>query len=102
MKQTIVARVIAAYGRHMLVRAAGIRATLVVNKSDLGIDAALASELAAYAAAGYDAMRCSAASGAGLEALRTALRPGALHARRYESYRRLRRLRENLSAARGA
>jgi hypothetical protein len=32
--------------------------------------------------------------------VRTAAESGALHARRYESYRRLRRLREDLSAAR--
>ena len=34
-------------------------------------------------------------------AVRAAAESGALHARRYESYRRLRRLREELVAARG-
>ena len=34
-------------------------------------------------------------------AVRAAAESGALHARRYESYRRLRRLREELNAARG-
>jgi ribosome biogenesis GTPase len=34
-------------------------------------------------------------------AVRAAAEAGTLHARRYESYRRLRRLREDLSAARG-
>jgi ribosome biogenesis GTPase len=34
-------------------------------------------------------------------AVRTAAESGTWHARRYESYRRLRRLREELSAARG-
>ena len=60
--------------------AAGITATLIVNKSDLGIDAGLAAELAVYAAAGYGALACSADSGAGVEALRAALSPAALAA----------------------
>jgi ribosome biogenesis GTPase len=34
-------------------------------------------------------------------AVRAAVEAGTLHPRRYESYRRLRRLREELSAARG-
>jgi ribosome biogenesis GTPase len=34
-------------------------------------------------------------------AVRAAVESGALHPRRYESYRRLRRLREELTAARG-
>jgi putative ribosome biogenesis GTPase RsgA len=34
-------------------------------------------------------------------AVRAAVESGAMHPRRYESYRRLRRLREELSAARG-
>jgi putative ribosome biogenesis GTPase RsgA len=34
-------------------------------------------------------------------AVRSAAATGALHARRYESYRRLRRLREELATARG-
>ena len=57
--------------------AAGITATLIVNKSDLGVDAGLAAELAVYAAAGYGALACSADSGAGVEALRAALSPAA-------------------------
>jgi ribosome biogenesis GTPase / thiamine phosphate phosphatase len=60
--------------------AAGITATLIVNKSDLGSDAALAAELAVYAAAGYGALSCSADSGAGVEALRAALSPAAVAA----------------------
>jgi ribosome biogenesis GTPase len=56
--------------------AAGIPASLVVNKSELGIEAGLAAELDAYAAAGFAAVRCSAASGAGMEQLLAALGPG--------------------------
>ncbi|MDE2137351.1 MAG: ribosome small subunit-dependent GTPase A [Gammaproteobacteria bacterium] len=56
---------------------AHIGATLVVNKEELGIDAALGAELAAYAAAGYGAVRCSAASGANLDALLAAIPAGA-------------------------
>ena len=56
--------------------AAGVPATLVVNKCELGIEAALAAELDAYAAAGFGAVRCSAASGAGMEQLLAALGPG--------------------------
>jgi len=54
-----------------------IAATLVVNKEELGIDAALGAELDAYATAGYAAVRCSAASGAHLEALLAAIPAGA-------------------------
>ena len=60
--------------------AAGVPALLVINKSDLGIPASLAPELAAYAAAGYDALKCSAATGEGLAALAGALAPRALAA----------------------
>jgi ribosome biogenesis GTPase len=60
--------------------AAGIAATLIVNKSDLGLDAALAAELAVYAQAGYGAVSCSADSGAGLSELRAAIAPAALAA----------------------
>src|SRR5271170_2845976 len=60
--------------------AAGIAATLIVNKSDLGCDAALAAELAVYAQAGYGALSCSADSGEGLNELRAAITPGALAA----------------------
>jgi ribosome biogenesis GTPase len=60
--------------------AAGVGALLVINKSDLGIPGSLAPELAAYAAAGYDALSCSAATGAGIAALAAALAPRALAA----------------------
>ena len=60
--------------------AASVPATLVVNKSDLGIDAALAAELDAYAAAEYPALSCSAASGAGMSELVAALGPGTVAA----------------------
>ena len=59
---------------------AGLAATLLVNKQELGIAAALQAELAAYAAAGYPAVPCSARSGAGLEALLAALPRGAVAA----------------------
>lgn len=59
---------------------AGLEATLIVNKQDLGISAALHAELAAYAAAGYAEVRCSARSGAGLEALLASLPRGAVAA----------------------
>jgi ribosome biogenesis GTPase len=51
-----------------------------VNKSDLGIDAALAAELDAYAAAEYAALSSSAASGAGMRELLAALGPGTVAA----------------------
>jgi len=51
---------------------AGIGATLIVNKQELGIAAELAQELTAYSAAGVAALACSAADGSGLEALRRA------------------------------
>lgn len=57
-----------------------IGATLVVNKEELGVDAALAAELAAYAQAGYGALHCSARTGSGTEALLAALPPGAMAA----------------------
>ncbi|HZC87943.1 MAG TPA: ribosome small subunit-dependent GTPase A [Steroidobacteraceae bacterium] len=60
--------------------AASVPATLIVNKSDLGIDAALAAELDAYAAAEYAALSCSAASGAGMSELVAALGPGTVAA----------------------
>jgi len=56
--------------------AAGVPATLIVNKSDLGTEAALALELAAYADAGFAAIGCSAANGAGIEQLQAVLAPG--------------------------
>ncbi|HWZ63709.1 MAG TPA: ribosome small subunit-dependent GTPase A [Steroidobacteraceae bacterium] len=59
---------------------AGVAATLIVNKQDLGITAELHAELAAYAAAGYPEVRCSARSGAGLETLLASLPRGAVAA----------------------
>ncbi|HXZ60302.1 MAG TPA: ribosome small subunit-dependent GTPase A [Steroidobacteraceae bacterium] len=59
---------------------AHIEATLVLNKEELGADDALAAELAAYAAAGYTVLRCSARGGAGTEALLQALPAGAMAA----------------------
>ncbi|HYM29539.1 MAG TPA: ribosome small subunit-dependent GTPase A [Steroidobacteraceae bacterium] len=59
---------------------AGIAAALIVNKSDLGLSAALTAELTAYAAAGYGWHACSAESGAGLASLRGLLRPGTVAA----------------------
>jgi ribosome biogenesis GTPase len=56
---------------------AHIAATLIVNKEELGIEAELGTELAAYAAAGYAAVRCSAATGANLAALLAAIPAGA-------------------------
>ena len=60
--------------------AAAIPAALIVNKADLGIDAVPAVELDAYAAAGFAALPCSAASGAGMAELLAALAPGAVAA----------------------
>jgi ribosome biogenesis GTPase / thiamine phosphate phosphatase len=60
--------------------AAGLTATLIVNKSDLTIDAALGAELAVYAQAGYAAVRASAEDGTGLAELRAAIAPDALAA----------------------
>src|SRR5690606_3332350 len=48
---------------------AAIQPLLLLNKTDLGIDESLATELGAYEAAGYPALRCSAHSGEGLDAL---------------------------------
>ena len=59
---------------------AGVTATLVVNKSDLGLDERLSAELDVYAQAGYASVHTSADSGAGLDALRAALAPGAIAA----------------------
>jgi len=57
-----------------------IGATLVVNKEELGVDEGLSAELAAYARAGYSAVRCSAHTGSGTGALLAALPPGAMAA----------------------
>lgn len=59
---------------------AHIGATLVVNKEELGVGEALATELAAYAQAGYGALHCSAHTGSGTQALLAALPPGAMAA----------------------
>ncbi|MGH8202534.1 MAG: ribosome small subunit-dependent GTPase A [Steroidobacteraceae bacterium] len=48
---------------------AGIPATLVLNKAELGIDAALRIQLDVYAAAGYECMTVSATTGDGLDRL---------------------------------
>jgi ribosome biogenesis GTPase / thiamine phosphate phosphatase len=60
--------------------AAGIAATLVVNKSELGIDARMRGELEVYAAAGYEALECSAVTGDGLSALAASLGPTSVAA----------------------
>jgi ribosome biogenesis GTPase len=60
--------------------AAGITAALLVNKSELGIEAQTTTELATYAAAGYPSLECSAATGAGLEALERRLDAGSVAA----------------------
>src|SRR5215469_4052367 len=60
--------------------AAGVPATLVLNKSELGIARALAAELEAYAAAGFNCIGCSAATGAGIDQLLAALQPQAVAA----------------------
>jgi ribosome biogenesis GTPase / thiamine phosphate phosphatase len=59
---------------------AGVAATLVVNKSDLGLDEQLSAELDVYAQAGYASVHTSADSSAGLDALRAAIAPGAMAA----------------------
>lgn len=48
---------------------AGIAATLVLNKAELGVDASLRTQLKAYSRAGYDCIEVSADTGAGLDAL---------------------------------
>jgi ribosome biogenesis GTPase / thiamine phosphate phosphatase len=60
--------------------AAGVPATLVVNKTDLGLGPALAAELDAYAAAGFSVIGCSAVTPGATQALLDALAPGALAA----------------------
>lgn len=60
--------------------AGGMGATLIINKSELGVEAALAAELEAYAGAGYAAVHCSAATGTGIDALVAVLTPGTLAA----------------------
>jgi ribosome biogenesis GTPase / thiamine phosphate phosphatase len=48
---------------------AGIAGLLVVNKTDIGIDAELAAQLEAYGAAGYRWFPCSVSTGAGVDAV---------------------------------
>jgi ribosome biogenesis GTPase / thiamine phosphate phosphatase len=60
--------------------AAGVGATLIVNKADLGIGAPLAEELRAYGAAGYQVLQCSAESEEGVAPLRAALGAGVVAA----------------------
>jgi ribosome biogenesis GTPase len=59
---------------------ADIAVTLVMNKEEQGLDAALAAARAEYAAAGYRWVGCSAHTGAGLDALLGAMAPGAVAA----------------------
>jgi ribosome biogenesis GTPase / thiamine phosphate phosphatase len=51
---------------------AGIPATPVLNKAELGTDAALRTQLDVYAAVGYELMTVSAATGQGVDALLSA------------------------------
>lgn len=60
--------------------AADIPARLIVNKSDLGIAAGLAAELAAYGAAGYPLLSCAVPDGSGMQQLQAVLKPGSLSA----------------------
>jgi len=60
--------------------AAGIAATLIVNKAELGIAPELATELAVLAGLGYPLLHCSAHSNAGLAELLATLVPGTLAA----------------------
>src|SRR5262249_49172743 len=60
--------------------AAGIPATFMVNKADLGVEAVPAAQRDAYAAAGFGALACSATSGAGMSELLAALGAGTVAA----------------------
>ena len=51
---------------------AGVTATPVLNKAELGIDPALRTQLDAYAAAGYECITVSAETGEGIDALLSA------------------------------
>jgi ribosome biogenesis GTPase / thiamine phosphate phosphatase len=65
--------------RYLSAAASGrIAAVLVVNKDELGVDAVLAAELAAYEAAGYERVSCSAHTGFGLSRLLALLPRGAV------------------------
>jgi ribosome biogenesis GTPase len=59
---------------------AGIAATLLLNKAELGIDEPTGAELAVYGELGYATLHCSAAAGTGIDALRAALTPGSVAA----------------------
>jgi ribosome biogenesis GTPase / thiamine phosphate phosphatase len=48
---------------------AGIAATLVLNKAELGLDEPLRNQLGVYALAGYECIAASAATGEGVDAL---------------------------------
>jgi len=50
-------------------QSAGVTATPVLNKAELGVDAALRMQLDVYAAVGYECIAASAATGEGIEAL---------------------------------
>lgn len=56
--------------------AAGIAGALAVNKSDLGTDEEMRGEIAAYLAAGYGQVDCSAKAGQGMTELRALLSTG--------------------------
>lgn len=60
--------------------AGGLTAILILNKSDLGIDAGLSAELQVYEAAGYRVLSCSAATGAAVAALPATLGAGSVAA----------------------
>lgn len=55
---------------------AGIAGLLVLNKSDLGVDEALRTELDAYATAGYQWLTCSVRNGAGIDSVQKACAGG--------------------------
>jgi ribosome biogenesis GTPase / thiamine phosphate phosphatase len=59
---------------------AGLAATLVLNKADLGVDELVAAELAVYLPLGYGTVSCSAEAGLGLAELTAVLTPGAVAA----------------------
>jgi len=61
-------------------RSARLAATLIVNKSELGIGRALETELASYASSDYQIVRCSAKTREGLAAFRAALPRSAVAA----------------------
>jgi ribosome biogenesis GTPase len=56
--------------------AAGVQGALAINKSDLGAQADIQEELAAFADAGYTQLQCSATAGQGLMELRALLSTG--------------------------